>query len=149
MKKLVIYILMALSFFNCQSQNSKVKNNTQQQLDTIKPKTKIQVNKEYDKYGNLKRLDSSYSYFYSNITGDTILEREIFNKFNLNLNRQFKPFDSLFTNNFFNGSPFNKPNFYTDDFFKNNYKSHQKRIDKLLQQMDSMKNNFYKNRKSL
>ena len=140
---------MALSFFNCQGQNNKEKINDKVKKDTIKPQTKIKVNKKYDEFGNLIALDSTYSYFYSNIKGDSILERDVFNQFKFGFNKQFTPLDSLFTNDFFNSSPFNKNDFYTDNFFKNSFKSHQKRIDKILQQMDSVKNSFYKNQKSL
>ena len=142
-------MLMALSFFNCQSQNSKEKIKSEVINDTIKPQTKVTVKKQFDEFGNLIHLDSTYSYFYSNIKGDSILEKDVFNKFKLNFNNQFTPLDSFFKNDFFMSSPFNHNDFYTDDFFKNSFKSHQKKIDDLLQQMDSVKNNFYKNQKSL
>lgn len=141
-------MLMALSFYNCQSQHNKEKNGVEVQKDTIKPQTKIKVNKKYDEYGNLIALDSTYSSFYSNIKGDSILERDIFNQFKFNFDKQFTPLDSLFTNDFFNGSPFNKNNFYTNDFFEKSFQSHQKRIDQILKRMDSVKNDFYKNQKN-
>lgn len=147
MKKLALFLLMALSFFNCQSQNNKAKTKKEVTKDTIKPQTKIKVNKQYDEFGNLISMDSTYTYFYSNIKGDSLLESDIFNKFKLDFNKQFMPLDSMFMQDIFKGSPFKNHNFYTDDFFRDNFKSHQKRIDKLLQQMDSVKNNFYKKQK--
>ena len=81
MKKLAIYMLMALSFFNCQGQNTSEKKDSDLKKDTIQPKTNIQVHKEYDENGNLIRLDSTYTYFYSNIKNDSILERDIYKKF--------------------------------------------------------------------
>ncbi len=140
-------MLMALSFYNCQGQNNKEKVDNSVERDSLKPQTKIKVNKKYDKNGNLIALDSTYSYFYSNIKGDSVLERDVFNQFKIDFNKQFMPLDSIFAKDFLNSSPFNRHNFYTDDFFKNSFQSHQKKIDKLLRRMDSVKNNFYKNQK--
>lgn len=64
--------------------------------DTIQPKTTIQVHKEYDENGNLIRLDSTYTYFYSNIKNDSILERDIYKKFKLGFDKELTPLDSVF-----------------------------------------------------
>ena len=56
-------MLMALSFFNCQSQNTSEKKDSDLKKDTIQPKTNIKVHKEYDENGNLTRLDSTYILF--------------------------------------------------------------------------------------
>lgn len=139
---------MAFSFSNCQSQNNNVKTNNEVIKDTIKPQTKIKVNKQYDEFGNLIAVDSTYTSFYSNIKGDSISEREIFSKFKSNFDNQFQDFDSFFNRDIFKDSPFTN-DFYTDDFFKNSFKSNQKQIDKMLKRMDSLKNNFYKSHKKL
>jgi len=142
MKKLAFYIALILLFsISC---NYKAKINKQAQLiDTIKPKVNIKVHKEYDKHGNLISIDSTYSYFYSNIKNDSLLESEIFQDFKLNFNNQFKSFDSLFINDFFNDRPLWNKDFYTDKFFQNNFENHQKRIEKIFKRMDSLKNSFY------
>ncbi|QTE23396.1 hypothetical protein [Polaribacter cellanae] len=149
MKKVILCIL-TLTFFNCQSQNTKQKNNGEVEKDTIKPKTNVQVHKEYDENGNLISLDSTYTYFYSNIKGDSLLEKNFYKKFKSNFNHKLSsPLDSIFINDFFGNSPFKEPNFYTDDFFKNHFKNHQKKIDKMLKRMDSLKNSYYKKQKNL
>ncbi|MFN0729313.1 hypothetical protein [Polaribacter gochangensis] len=143
MKKICIYLL-TFAFYSCQGQTIQNKKNLQEK-DTIKPQTNITVNKEFDKYGNLIRVDSTYTSFYSNIKNDSILEKNIFNQFHKNFKSQFnQPLDSLFFNGFFNTSPFKMNDFYTHDFFSNSFMQHQKEIEKIFKRMDSVKNKYYK-----
>lgn len=141
----VIICSLVLTSCNGQTKSDTLVKNK----DTIKPKVNIKVYKEYDEKGNLISIDSTYTYFYSNIKNDSILEKEIFNNFRLDLNNQFKPFDSLFMKDFFQDSPFRIPDFYTDDFFQNNYKSHKKRIENIFKEMDSLKNRYYLKQKEI
>jgi hypothetical protein len=69
------------------------------------PQTEIKVNKEYDKNGNLVRFDSSYSYYYSNVAGDTVLQDSILNAFKAHFNQHY-----FFSNEpFFNDFSFRTP----------------------------------------
>ncbi|TMM31278.1 hypothetical protein FDT66_04720 [Polaribacter aestuariivivens] len=145
MKKIIL-LLLTLSFFSCQSQNNS-NNSRAIQKDSIVPETKIKVHKQYDENGNLVRIDSTYTSFYSNIKGDSILEKSSFKNFKNNFDEQFNLNNSFFRNHFFQDSLFMKNDFYTDDFFKNNFKSHQQQIDRMLKKMDSLKNDFYKKQK--
>lgn len=148
MKKVCIYLL-TFAFFSCQGQTIQKKEHLQEK-DTIKPQTNITVNKEYDKFGNLIRVDSTYTSFYSNIKNDSILEKNIFNQFRKNFKSQFHhPLDSMFFNDFFTTSPFKMNDFYTQDFFSNNFMQHQKEMEKLFKRMDSIKNKYYKKQKKL
>jgi len=143
MKKAIIFtVLVSLMLTGCNGQNKLEK--TSEKKDTIKPEIDIKVHKEYDEDGNLISVDSTYSYFYSNIKNDSLLEKEIFDRFKHNFKGHFKPLDSLFMEDFYKDEPFNLENFYTDEFFKNNFKFHQKRIDGILKEMDSLKNSYYK-----
>lgn len=147
MKKIIAAcILLVFSFASCKGQKAQEK--ITENLDTIKPQTKVSVKKEYDEYGNLVRIDSTYSSFYSNIKNDSILEKKIFNTFKNNFNNRFHSFDSLFIDDFFNDDPFKLHDFYTDEFFQNNLKLHQKRMQDIFREMDSVKNKFYKKRDS-
>jgi hypothetical protein len=141
MKKFVVLILSLFLFSNCQSQvkNKKSENNN----DEIKPKTNIVVHKEYDENGNLVKIDSSYSYVYSNIKNDSLLEKKLFKNFKLNINKEF---DEAFINNFFhkNEDLFKMNDFYTDDFFEKNIKREEQEMYKIMKMFDSIKNKFYK-----
>jgi len=146
MKKTIMFtVFVSLMLVSCNGQNKLEK--TTDKKDTIKPEIDINVHKEYDENGNLIRVDSTYTYFYSNIKNDSLLEKEIFDRFKLNFKGHFKPIDSLFMEDFYKDEPFNLDNFYTDEFFKDNFKFHQKRIDDIFKQMDSLKNSFYKREK--
>ena len=146
MKKTIMFtVFVSLMLVSCNGQNKLEK--TSAKKYTIKPEIDINVHKEYDENGNLIRVDSTYTYFYSNIKNDSLLEKEIFDRFKLNFKGHFKPIDSLFMEDFYKDEPFNLDNFYTDEFFKDNFKFHQKRIDDIFKQMDSLKNSFYKREK--
>ena len=146
MKKTIMFtVFVSLMLVSCNGQN-KLKKTTDKK-DTIKPEIDINVHKEYDENGNLIRVDSTYTYFFSNIKNDSLLEKEIFDRFKLNFKGHFKPIDSLFMEDFYKDEPFNLDNFYTDEFFKDNFKFHKKRIDDIFKQMDSLKNSFYKREK--
>jgi hypothetical protein len=128
---------------NCNENKGKT-NKELSQNDTIKPQTKISVYKEYDEKGNLISLDSSYSYFYSNIKNDSILEKEIFKKFKLDFHKNFMPIDSLSMSDLFQSNLFKLNEFYTDEFFQNNLKLQQEQMTKIYKRLDSIKNIFYK-----
>jgi hypothetical protein len=142
MKKIVLYIL-TFAFLSCQGQIINKKESSIEK-DTIKPHTSIKVHKEFDKYGNLISVDSTYTSFYSTIKNDSLLEKHIFNQLHKNLRSQFnEPLDSMF----FNTSPFKLNDFYTHDFFSNSFIQHQKEIEKIFKRMDSVKNKYYKKQK--
>ena len=152
MKKLIMLIsIFTFILTSCNNQIKKEKEASRKEVsvkkDTIKPKTKISVIKEYDDDGNLISIDSSYYYFYSTIKNDTLLEKEIFNTFKNDFDLQFKSIDSIFKNDFLIKSPLNLNDFYTDDFYLKNFKFQNKEIEKILRRMDSIKNKFYSNQK--
>lgn len=114
-------------------------------IDTIKPKTNYSVHKEYDKYGNLISVDSTYSYIYSNgnLTGK--MQKKIFKQFKSELSTKFPGLHDSFFDNFFGDENINdsifKDNFYSPNYF---FKNQNKHITRMLKQMDSIKNSFYK-----
>lgn len=148
MKRLIMYaVLLSFTVTSCNGQKKLDK--TIVSNDTIKPKTNISVHKEYDENGNLISVDSTYTYFYSNIKNDSALEKEIFDRFKLNFNDHFEPIDSIFMDNFFENTPFNLNDFYTDDFFQQNFKNHQQKLEQIFKEMDSLKNSYYREQKEL
>lgn len=138
-----MYLIFSIFLFSsCQSQ---VKGNKKLQKDeAIKPKTNIVVHKEYDDNGNLISIDSTYSYVYSNIKNDSILEKKLYNNLKSNFNH-IKGVNPAFMNNFFNDKMFKMNDFYTHDFFEKNMKQQEKEMQKLMRMFDSVKNQFYKN----
>ncbi len=149
MKRLVIFsmLITLLGLSGCDAKSApkkdgKLKNDTTK----VQPDINIKVNKEYDDKGNLIRYDSTYTYVYSNIDGNIQLQDSVFNEFMQHFNEHFGiSEDPLFNSFFFNDSllqyDFFKKDFFHDRFFRN-----RDMIDKMLREMDSLKNEFYKNR---
>ena len=139
MRNLVfLSIIFSLFFTSCNGQNDKeVKNNSN------KPKTDIKVNKEYDEDGNLIRYDSTYSYYYSNIENNKMLEDSIFNQFESFFNEKYVfPQDMLFNDFFDNDSTLNS-GFYRKDYFSNQFRKNIEQMNKMFMEMDSVKNHFF------
>jgi hypothetical protein len=107
------------------------------------PKTDIQVNKEYDEQGNLIRYDSSYSYYYSNIENDTILEDSIMQNFREHFNTRYSFLNEPFFEDFFFEDSLLQYDFYKNDFFSNRFKHNMEYMDRLFWGMDSLKNQFF------
>ena len=136
-------IAIALSVFlsSCNGQTNlekdKVKN------DTIKPETKINVNKEYDDEGNLVRYDSTYSAYYSNIENDSIKADSVFNAFRDIFNKSYGFSNKFFFNNLFFEDSLLHYDFYKKDFFTNRFRNNMSKMNQLFLEMDSVKNDYY------
>ncbi|MGD9991772.1 MAG: hypothetical protein AB7S69_00615 [Salinivirgaceae bacterium] len=124
---------------SCQGQDEKEKAET-----AVNPQTNISVNKEYDESGNLIRYDSTYSYFYSNVEGDTLLGDSIFQSFRNHFNQSYFFSESPFFSDFFFEDSLLHYDFYKDDFFSNRFRRDMERMDSIFRGMDSIKNQFFK-----
>ncbi len=153
MKKLIIFPILTVLFLSaCNSDKQTVEKKDDKNIvsaETIKPDTLIKVKKEYDKNGNLIKFDSLYSYYYSNITQDSLLRDSIFNEFKKYFNEKYFFSDKDYFNKLFFEDSLLKYDFYKDDFFKNRYMDNSLKMDKLFKEMDSIKNNFFKEQEEL
>ncbi|HNW51261.1 MAG TPA: hypothetical protein PKH79_09275 [Prolixibacteraceae bacterium] len=141
MKQIVfLAVAVLLGVINCHAQvNEGI---TAKGKET--PKTNIKVNKEYDDQGNLIRYDSTYSYSYSNIEADSLSNDSIFSAFRNQFNHRFNfSEDPFFKDFFFQDSVMNQ-DFFDNDFFFKHFKENMDQMDNLFQQMDSVKNNFFR-----
>ncbi len=142
MIRIGVYVLaMSLILSGCNGQTQQENNDIK--ADTIQPKTDIRVNKEYDENGNLIRYDSSYSSYYSNIKGNTMLGDSIFNNFRNHFNQRYLFSDEAFFENYFFEDSLLHYDFYKNDFFSNRFKRNMEYMDQLFWEMDSIKNKFY------
>jgi hypothetical protein len=140
-KQLIFYsLLFALSLNSC---NGQKKEGTGAPPAENQPKTSIKVDKEYDENGNLIRYDSSYSYYYSNIENDTLLRDSIFDQFRFHFNQKYFFSEEPFFNDLFFQDSLLKFDFYKNDFFSNRFRSNMEHIDRLFNEMDSIKNQFF------
>lgn len=136
----MVAVAVFLGYLNCNGQIAENGTTT----DKKGPKTNIKVNKEYDEQGNLIRYDSTYSYSYSNMDNDSIPADSIFNMFRDHFNHQFGFSEDPFFKDFFFQDSLMKDDFFNDDFFMKRFKQNMEQMDNLFQEMDSVKNDFYK-----
>lgn len=143
MKQIGLILLLFIIFGGCIKQEKQTEENL---LDnaTNAPIEDIVVNKEYDEHGNLLRYDSTYSSFYSNIENDSLAEDSVFANFRKMFQEKYPfSFQPSFHDFFFRDSLM-KYDFYKKDFFTERYKRNQKQTEKIFQEMDSIKNKFFK-----
>jgi len=119
------------------------KNEKDKDLSQNLPQTNIKVNKEYDKNGNIIKYDSTYSAYYSNIKGDTLLRDSIFDNFKIQFNEKYFFSTQPYFNNFFFTDSLLGYDFYKKDFFYHRFRNNTNYMDKLFHEMDSIKNSFY------
>jgi len=143
MKILFVGFFVLLFSTGCSAQEKK-----NSEIETMKknsPKTNIVVNKQYDKNGNLVKYDSTYSSVYTNLQADSTLADSSFLSFQKEFMENFPNIQKPYLDNmFFNDSLLNY-DFYKKDFFTKRFQFNRDRFDKLFQEMDSVKNDFYEN----
>lgn len=114
----------------------------------VKPKVNIKVNRHYDDKGNVVGFDSTYTSYYTNVAGDTAQMDSLMNRFD----RYFNLNHSSFFRNEFNPLFFNDslryPDFFHDDFFRKRYELNDEYLKGMMQRMDSIKNEFYRDESS-
>jgi hypothetical protein len=147
MKK-VFYFLFSILFvcYSCHEQeNNKAKKETKFPKQVIeKPNVKVKVNKKYDKDGNLIAFDSTYISYYAGRINDSVVLDSLFKKFKPSFNKQFPIMnDQYFNQLFYNDSLFYN-DFFHEDFFRKRMELNQQYINKMMQQMDSIKNAYFK-----
>ena len=143
----VFALLLSSCDRDSRSQTADLKGN--QSDSALKPKVDIKVNRRYDEKGNMIGFDSTYTSYYSNISGDTTQMDSLMGSFD----RYFwedhssffkKQFDPLF----FNDST-RYPDFFHNDFFMRRYELNDPFMRDMMRRMDSIKNNFYKEHRKL
>ncbi|MBA4057572.1 MAG: hypothetical protein C0490_22855 [Marivirga sp.] len=146
---LLIFLIGALLILSSCHEKSKGQHAAEliksQVADTLgKPKVNIKVNRHYDDKGNVVGFDSTYTSYYSNVSGDTAQMDSLMNRFDryFNLNHS-SFFRNEFSPLFFNDS-LRYPDFFHDDFFRKRYELNDEYLKGMMQRMDSIKNRFYR-----
>jgi hypothetical protein len=138
MKTLKIIPILFLLFFSCNAQEKKQEHNEQ---NSIKPDENVQVNKEYDEFGNLIRYDSVYSYSYSsNGKINDSLKMQFQRHFNNHSIFNDSFFDDFFKRDSISGD------FNHDDFFIDGFMNQDEGIKSIMKRMDSIQQLFFNQR---
>ena len=134
--------LIFLCFTSCNSQevkHKKIKN------EKNKPHEEVTVNRKYDENGNLIEFDSTYTSYYSNFKGDTIEMDSVLNEFPAFFNQEFFNLNSGgMLNPFFGQDSILNSHFFHDDFFEQQFINQNEDMLKMIQEMDSIKNAYFK-----
>jgi hypothetical protein len=147
MKKVIsILFVTALVFASCQKKESKKEEKPMKPPKEmiVKPKVEIKVNKKYDKNGNLIAFDSTYTSFYSNRKEDKDLLDSLFRGFKPSFNEKFPILKDDSFNHLFYTDSLLYNDFFHDDFFSKRMEMNQEYIRSMMQQMDSIKNAYFK-----
>jgi len=138
----VVSLLLSSCDKDSKGQIADLKKN--QTDSAIKPRIDIKVNRRFDKRGNMIGFDSTYTSYYTNISGDTVQMDSLMGSFD----RYFRSDHSTFFRNQFDPLFFNDstryPDFFHDDFFMRRYELNDAYFRDMMHRMDSIKNNFYK-----
>jgi hypothetical protein len=111
-----------------------------------KPKVNIKVNRHYDEQGNVVGFDSTYTSFYSNISGDTVAMDTLMEGFDKYFNFHYPSiFQREFSPLFFTDS-LRYPDFFHEDFFMKRYELNDPYMRDMMQRMDSIKNQYFEER---
>ena len=140
MKTLNILPIFLFLMLSCTAQDKQQKKE-QQNNTTNAPKENVQVNKEYDEFGNLIKFDSIYSYSYSSNgqLNDSII---------LKMQEQFSK-NKLFGQQFFNNFFEEDSTFFKDHFFSKGFINHDEQFNQMMKRMDSIQQLYFNQRRGL
>ena len=146
--KTLITLILTLTIIGCNSQKNEKKQTENNKKDStiIQPKEKWDVHTDYDEFGNLIKYDSTYSWSYSNVKGDSLQVNldSIMDAFKYyfdeNLPLKWRPDFSYFPKN---DSLFMK-DFFSNDYFFKNWQMQHSELEEMIKRMDSSRNVFLK-----
>ena len=144
MKQAFIILASVFLLVSCNAQTEKTTDNKEniQYEDSIRPKIDYKVDRKYDKEGNLIKYDSTYTYYYSNIDKDALINDSVFSKFNDHFKNN--PFSNQnFFDDFFKDDKYLEDDFFKEDFFSEHFRKNQDLMEQMLFRMDSLKNLYF------
>ena len=137
--KILVAVFIFSGLVSCNSQTAKSGKNKDEKMS--KPHEEVTVNRKYDENGNLIEFDSTYTSYYSNVTGDTIAMDSVLSQFPEYFNNSF---DFDFPEYFFDTDSAWNPEFFHRDFFESQFMEKNEEMRRMIQQMDSIKNEFFR-----
>jgi hypothetical protein len=150
MKRLVLMMFIAVLAIGCNGQEELKSAKKEAQKDKKEnslnqPKISWDVKKDKDENGNIIRYDSTYTWSYTNVEGDSMIvgADSVLQSFHSYFNENFPPiWNRSFTQPLWEDSLFYQ-DFYRDDYFHNRWQQNYFEMDKMFKRMDSMRNQFF------
>lgn len=149
MKTLIVTLAVALFTSGCNAQNDHKKDTEQSGVKKEQqniPDENWTVDKKYDENGNLIGYDSTYTWSYNTINGDSL---------HVNVDSLMQSIDSYFGENLpsvwdrsFMGPMFNDSllarDLFSEKYFEDRWKDDYFDMEEMFQHMDSIRNRFMK-----
>lgn len=145
---------MALALFTsgCNAQDKKLSGEDLSKKDrkemANQPDISWDVHKQFDEHGNVIGYDSTYTWSYTNIEGDSVRVNtdSLMNSFNLYFKDNL-PYiwDRNFTQPLWADSLFNR-DFMDESYFHNRWKKQYFDMDNMFREMDSIRMQFFNER---
>lgn len=152
MKKVSLFLFVAILATSCNAQNPKPKDDNlaktraNNKYSTV-PKGSWKVNKELDENGNIIRYDSIYSWSSSkNLQDLSHIEKDsLLKEMHFKMQQQFSMFK---TQGYFNlmESDSIMDQFFSDDFFTGKTPNNSPNMEDLMIRMEAMRQQFFDNR---
>lgn len=136
--KILVICFVFAGITSCHSQSSDL---SKQKHKKNHPITNSEVHRKYDDKGNLIEFDSTYTSYYSSVEGDTILMDSIPENFELFFNRNWP---GIASNDFLEMDSTFTPGFFHNDFFEQQFLKQDEVLMRMMREMDSIKNEFFK-----
>jgi hypothetical protein len=134
-------LILGLVFTGIVSCHSQEVNTGKKVHGKNKPHEEIQVNRKYDDKGNLIEFDSTYSSYYSTYVGDTLDIDSVLQHFQMYFNHNMSGMDP---NIYFGEDSTFLPGFFHNDFFEQQFFHQDEMLLRMMREMDSIKNEFFK-----
>ncbi len=135
------FLIICLVFASLSSCNSQNLDKAKQKQGKNHPITNSEVHRKYDDKGNLIEFDSTYTSYYSSVEGDTIIMDSIPENFELFFNTHWP---GIASNDFLEMDTTFTPGFFHKNFFEKQFIEQDEVMMKMMQEMDSIKNEFFK-----
>jgi len=136
--KVLILLFIFFGIYSCNSQEIKSGKRT---MGENKPHVESKMNRKYDEHGNLIEFDSTYTSYYSTYKGDTLQADSILRNFKMYFNHHFS---GIRSDNYFDMDSTFHQEFFSDDFFEKQFFRQDKLMLRMMREMDSIKNEFFR-----
>lgn len=144
-----LLICTHIIFYSCNGQTQKkekaITSTVHHKQENGKPEETIKVNKHYDKNGKLVAFDSTYTSYYKSRKGDKLLMDSLVTVFKKSpFIEQFPSMNDKYFKDLFLTDSLLNDDFFHEDFFIKRLELNEAYIRKMMQHMDSVKNEFFK-----
>lgn len=147
MKKFLFLLLVPFLLNSCNAQQAKNNNEPEKGSAANEPKVNVKVNKQCDDDGNLIAYDSTYVWSYSNESGNPVDVNidSVLSQFKPMIGENYPQFYNEYQKNLFSDSLFYE-DFLMPDYFMNRWQQQLLQMNRMMLEMDSIKQTFFRER---